>query len=192
MNNLYMNNTYKTSSLYSVVEVMVNDKSFNGYDLVVINLNNLVVDDMEKMFSVISYTIKNGGNIIIITNNNIDDVNLNDILTNKNLWKKQHTIIYKSQIKHTNNISSGFSYIYWYSDSYRKNDPEPTYNELVENDNLISDLWSDIDSNIKLYERIIKMFTNENEYVFNPCIDDDELHITCEKLNRNYIGINYG
>ena len=44
------------------------------------------------------------------------------------------------------------------------------------------------EKNLRLFEYLIKVSSNENNIVFDPCIGSGTTAVACEKLNRKYIG----
>lgn len=170
---------------------ILNDKYF--CNLLILDLNNIEYKDnyeeyiqkIKDTLSISSYIIKNGGNIIIITNDIIKDVDLDVMLTKELLWNKRRTIIYNSELRPNELLASGYSYIFWYSNNYRVNDPTPICNNF-DNGKELSDFWN---NDINILEMIIKMFSKENDIIFNPCDNSETISKYCEKLNRNYIGI---
>lgn len=188
MINIY-NDDYET-----IIQNIVNDNKFYGYDMLFINLlglNDQLLNDnnyVQKIYDILSltsYIIKNGGNIIIICNNNHKI--FRNYIDLELLWRYNRTIILKTIVNNNSLLPNEFTYILWYSDNFRDTDNEPTYNKL---DN-ITDLWIDITKNniSEIYQRIIKMFTNDNENIFSVFNIDELLLKTCEENNRNLIGV---
>lgn len=85
------------------------------------------------------------------------------------------------------------------------NNNRPEYNQGTLKDGItISDVWTDISAlphnakekvnhptqkPIKLMERIITLFTNENDTVLDFCMGSGSTGVACLNLNRNFIGI---
>ena len=68
----------------------------------------------------------------------------------------------------------------------------------------MSDVWTDIPAlphnskekvnhptqkPIKLMERLVSLFTNENDTILDFCMGSGSTGIACNNLNRNFIGI---
>ena len=49
----------------------------------------------------------------------------------------------------------------------------------------LSDFWNE---DVDIYKNIIKMFSNENDTVFEPITNSEDISKYCGELNRNYIG----
>ena len=179
---------YKELLIDVAFKIMNNGQFCN---LLILDLNNVEYKDnyeeyvqkIKDTLSISSYIIKNGGNIIIITNDIIKDVDLDIMLTKELLWNKRRTIIYNSKLRPNELLASEYNYIFWYSDNYRVNDPIPICNNF-DNGKELSDFWGE---NVNILEMIIKMFSKENDIIFNPCDNDEMISKYCEKLNRNYI-----
>ena len=85
------------------------------------------------------------------------------------------------------------------------NSNRPEYNKGTLKDGItISDVWTDIPAlphnskektkhptqkPIKLMERIVSLFTNENDTVLDFCMGSGSTGVACLNLNRNFIGI---
>lgn len=175
--------------IYDLIHKLVNDKDFKKCDMIIFNTNNKKYNEdyneylrkIEEILSLSSYMIKKGGNIIIIGNHLIDDID--DSLENQFLWSKQRTITYETKPEII--LEDPIKYILWYSDSYNPNSPQFVCNEFDDNREL-SNSWGE---SIDMYETIIKMFSNENDTIFDPQMKDETIKEYCEKLDRNYIGI---
>ena len=180
------------NDIYNSIHQFVNDDSFKKCDLLIFDLNkfnytNKYNEDLEKIkeiLSMASYIIKGGGNILIIGSDIIKDIDIDEILKNELLWHKQRTIVYKSELKFNELLASEYNYIFWYSDNFRPNDSKPICNNFDDGKEL-SDFWDD---NINIYKKLIKMFSNENDTIFEPLTDNKNISKYCEELNRNYIG----
>lgn len=178
-------------NLSNVVYNLINDKIL--CNLLILDLNNIkyngnyenYIQSIKDILSISSYIIKNGGNIIIIANDIIKDIDLSFLLSKELLWDKHNTIIYNFKLKSKELLSTGYSYIFWYSNNYRKTDPTPICNNF-DNGNELTDFW---DINTNIYKRIITMFSNENDIIFEPYIKTGNIKQYCETLNRNYIGV---
>ena len=163
-------------------------------DLLIFDLNNIEYtgndeeynQKIKDILSVSSYILKPGANIILINQNNINIVDINLMLKDELLWNKRRTIIYQSKLKHKDLLASEYTTIFWYSDNYRVTDPDPICNNFDDKGNELSDLWN---NNVNILEMIIKMFSNENNIIFEPYVINNELSKYCEKMNRNYIGV---
>ena len=183
-----MNKVYDGNFINIAYQMIDNKQLCN---LLILNLDNIKYENDEiytqqikDILSISSYIINNGSNIIIIGNDKIKDVDLDLILRKELLWDKQRTIIYSNGLKPNKILASGYSYIFWYSNNYRPNDPIPICNNF-DNGIELSDFW---DINTDINQRIIKMFSNENDIVLELYRNNEIISQYCETLNRNYIG----
>ena len=183
---------YYKGKLIDVAFKLIDNKQL--CNLLIFDLNNIkykgnyeeYIQIIKDILSISSYLITNGANIIIITNNIIKDIDLDLILSKELLWFKQRTIIYPSELRPNELLASGYNYIFWYSNNYRPNDPIPICNNFDYNGKELSDFW---DNETNILEMIIKMFSKENDTIFEPYFNNEAISRYCEKLNRNYIGI---
>ena len=183
------------NDIHNIINDFINDESFKRCDLIILDLNNFIytnnyTEDLNKIKEILymsSYIIKPGGNIVVIGNNiiNIKDIDIDEVLKNELLWKKRRTIIHKCKLIPGKLLSSEYNYIFWYSDNYRPDDPVPTCHKYGDNKKELSDFWNE---DVDIYKNIIKMFSNENDTVFEPITNSDDISKYCEELNRNYIG----
>jgi len=185
-----MNKIYNDNLLNIAHQIIDNEQLF---DLLILDLNNIEYnEDYEKykqkikdILAISSYLIKNGSNIIVICSDYIKDTDMDILLSQELLWTKNRTIICKSKFRKNNLLASEYNYIFWYSNNYRPDDPTPICNNF-HNGQELSDLWGD---NINIYKRIIEMFSNENDNIIEPFINNEDISNYCKELNRNYIGV---
>jgi len=181
------------NNIYNSIHKFVNDESFKRCDLLILDLNSFNYTDnytedlikIKEILSMSSYIIKQGGNIIIVGNDIVKDIDIDEVLKNELLWNKCRTIVYKSELRQKSLLASEYNYILWYSDNYRPDDPDPTCHKYGDNKKELSDFWNE---DVDIYKNIIKMFSNENDTVFEPITNSDDISKYCEELNRNYIG----
>jgi DNA modification methylase len=175
------------NNLLNIVQNQINNESFKYYDMIILDVANInfeeePIENISKILSLMSYIIKPGGNVIII-NNNSNDIYLHELLQHKLFWRYNKEIIVKSKLI-DDELNQEYIPILCYSNNFRTKDPEPTYNKFED----ISNLWLTVSKN-ELYRRIVKMFSNENDTIFDPCMNNDLVNNICKELNRNYIGI---
>lgn len=192
----------------NIIPNLIYDDQFIKFDTLILDLNNLgplTIDNYDEfrqnfisLMSYCSHTIRHGANIILVCNNLYDNLDIDLIMRNILFWNRQQTLIYKSNILENSPLLSEYVTIYWYSDNFRPDDPKPICNNFINNQQLsnfidnksqVNVLSKVYKPNFDLYEFLIKMFSNENDLVFDPCMGVGLIGMACKNLNRNYIGI---
>ena len=174
------------------------------------------VDWFNSLLQYVKQIIKPGGNIILFCSR--QNMWRMCKMLYENEFEENRTIIWARKRGFNNTrgkaLASGYEPILFWSNGksntfnnikIKVDSNRPEYKTGILKDGItLSDVWTDIPAlphnakekvdhptqkPIKLMERIISLFTNEEDTILDFCMGSGSTGVACKNLNRNFIGI---